>query len=205
MNLTPLQVYKRYMAIKLHFTTNDYDVFKYNGKVKINQETFERRRDKYTIAKLAKKYDEKDIVNFLVANFVSGDRWGGMFDEESEATFLEWKKRIESLSYNFERDLRYLNSECEDRNKEFLYIFEIEKYKHPIILQALWGRYIEIESVIILNDLHSFIDDFDKVLYNDVLWPDFSRICKKYKPFLKYNKEKMQNVFSRYERQAEAA
>ena len=37
--MEPFEVYKLYLAIKLHFTTKSYDVVKYKGKVRVKQET----------------------------------------------------------------------------------------------------------------------------------------------------------------------
>ena len=193
--LEPFAVYKYYLALKLHFTTDAYDVFKYRGKITANRKSFEKRKDKRYIERISKKFDESQIVEFLVSNFVSGDAFGGVFSQSAENNFKEWKRKQESLSYIFEKDLSYLEQECIDQKRNFLYIFEIEDKKHPILLQAFLGNKISLETLIILNDLHSFIDNFDKMLYNDFAWSDISRLCKKYRPFLTYNKEKYRNVF----------
>ena len=33
--MEPFEVYKLYLAVKLHFTKKDYDIIKYRGKVRI--------------------------------------------------------------------------------------------------------------------------------------------------------------------------
>jgi len=45
-------VYKTYLAIKNHFTT-DYDYVKYGGKVTAKLETFTKRSDRYFFHKLS--------------------------------------------------------------------------------------------------------------------------------------------------------
>ena len=40
-------VYKIYLAIKLHFTSESYDYFKHNGKTTARLATFTKRRDRY--------------------------------------------------------------------------------------------------------------------------------------------------------------
>jgi len=37
-----------YNAIKLHFTTDSYDYFKYHGKTNVTRDNFAIRKDKYT-------------------------------------------------------------------------------------------------------------------------------------------------------------
>ena len=45
--MTGFEVYKMYLALKQHFTKSDYDYFKYEGKVRANENSFEQRRDRY--------------------------------------------------------------------------------------------------------------------------------------------------------------
>lgn len=194
--LDEYEFYKYYIALKLHFTTDKYDVIKYNGRTKVSRKSFEQRRDLYFIRKIVKKLNEKDIVNFLVANFVSGEKWGGFFDSTAETKFNEWQKRVESLTYVFGQELLYLDAQCESLKKDFRYIFDSATQQHPIVLQAYLAKKISIETVIILNDLHPFIDTLDKSLYNDVIWTETSRLCKKYKPFLKYDQRKINEQFA---------
>lgn len=185
--------YKYYLALKLHFTTDKYDAIQQKGRVRASRESFNKRRDLFFIKRLAKKLPDSDVVNFLVANFVSGDKWGGVFDAQAENRFKEWQAKVESISYIFEKELSYLELECEKQRKEFSYIFEVEKNRHPMILREFLGKSISIETLVILNDYNSFVDKFDKALYNDIIWNDISRLIKKYRPFLKYNKKKVQD------------
>ena len=69
------QVYKYYLALKLHFTTDKYDVIKQRGKVRASRQAFAKRNDLFSINKIAKNYSDEEVANFLIANFVSGDRW----------------------------------------------------------------------------------------------------------------------------------
>jgi len=43
--MTAFESYRVYSALKLHFTTDSYDYFKYNGKTKVTPENFEKRKD----------------------------------------------------------------------------------------------------------------------------------------------------------------
>ena len=92
-------VYRSYLALRLHFTTDKYDAIKQRGRVRATKQSFFKRTDLFNIRKIAETYSEKEIVDFLVANFVSGDRWGGVFDSEAKHNYLDWKR----LSKNFSR------------------------------------------------------------------------------------------------------
>ena len=49
------EAYKKYLAIKLHFTKDRYDYFKFNGQTKASYESFIQRNDKYFFIKTARK------------------------------------------------------------------------------------------------------------------------------------------------------
>jgi hypothetical protein len=191
--LDEFDVYRYYLALKLHFTTDKYDAIKQKGRVRATREAFNKRRDLFFIRRLAKKLPDSDVVGFLVANFVSGDKWGGVFDSQAEERFKAWQAKIESISYIVENEVSYLQLECEKQQKEFSYIFETEKNKHPMILKEFLGKSISLETLVILNDINPFVDTLDASLYNDIMWNDVSRLIKKYRPFLKYNKKKIQD------------
>ena len=40
--MTGFEVYKMYLSLKQHFTKPDYDYYKYNGKVRANEKSFEQ-------------------------------------------------------------------------------------------------------------------------------------------------------------------
>ena len=100
--------YKMYIALKLHFTTKSYNFLDYKGKTRAKRSTFENRNDRYFFKKLSNR---KDMQQFLVANFLTGNKWIGNLvnEEEAEKEYFKWKKRIESLSYTFTNDLDKLD------------------------------------------------------------------------------------------------
>ena len=185
MIMDDFSVYRMYLALKLHFTTDNYDVIQQKGKVRASKAAFNKRKDLFSIKKIAKTYSDEDVANFLVANFVSGDRWGGMFDSEAGKRFIDWKKRTESLTYLFSTDIDKILLEIEENGVKFEDIFTISKGQHPYIIKAYLRNTITIETLVILDRIIGFVDKFDKNILDEVIWPDISRLIKKYKPFLK--------------------
>lgn len=184
------EVYKYYMALKLHFTTDKYDIIEQKGKVRASRQAFAKRKDLFAINKVAKTYTDEEIANFLIANFVSGDRWGGIFDTNARETYLQWKKRIEGLSYIFINDIDCILLELEKNNLNFDSIFKCQKNEHPYILKAYLRKDICIETLVILDKLFSIVKLFDSTIDDTLVWPDISRLMKKYRPFLKIEREK---------------
>ena len=58
------EAYKKYLSIKLHFTKDEYDYFKYNGEINAKYETFIQRNDRYFFVKAARKYGD-NITNYF--------------------------------------------------------------------------------------------------------------------------------------------
>ena len=197
MIMEPFEVYRYYLALRLHFTTDNYDAIKQKGRVRASKQAFAKRNDLIAIRKVAETYSDKDVVNFLVANFITGDRWGGVFDTEAKERFVNWKKRIESLSYTFEKEVSYLQLQMDKQNKPFDLVFAPSKNEHPYILKSYLRGSTSIETLVILNNFYNFVDNFDKEYYNDLMWPDISRIIKKYSPFLNVQQEKYNGILRR--------
>lgn len=197
MIMDEFSVYKMYLALRLHFTTDNYDVIEQKGKVRASRNAFAKRKDLYSIKKIAKTYSDEEIANFLVANFVSGDRWGGMFDVDAGRRYTEWKRRTESMYYNFAKELDDLTFELEQNNLKLEDAFKISKGQHPYIIKAFLRKTVTIETLVILEKIIKFVPVFDRKISDTLVWPDVSRLIKKYDPFLLIDLEKYDAEFRR--------
>ena len=197
MIMQPFEVYRYYLALRLHFTTDSYDVIKQQGRVRATRNSFLKRKDLLSINRVAETYSDKDIVNFLVANFVSGDRWGGVFDVEAKDRYQGWKKRIESISYTFKKEIDKAVAYADKLGITFNQLFYCNHGQHPFIIKMYLRNDISIETLVILNKLNNFTDQLDQDLKDDLVWPDTSRIIKKYSPFLEIKKDKYNEIYRR--------
>jgi len=195
--MTPFEVYLEYCALKAHFTTN-YDYFKYGGKMKINPETFEKRKDKYFFHRLSKTFKDKEIRNFLLANIIDSNEteWIGNMDisRESQTTYIKWKRKIEALSVVFDDEFTEILEWCDCRDISKDDLFLIINHNHPLILKMLICGAISIETFIIMNDILKFFPYFNEKLHNDLLWNEYHNKAVKYKKFLKIDKEKCKEI-----------
>lgn len=179
--------YKLYVSLKNHFTQKTYDYFKYNGQVRASKDSFDKRHDKYQFHKLSKR---KDLLGFLVSNFVfNSDAWVGdmLQNEKSETHYLKYLKYKESITYQFTEDLDKLNSDFNSN-------FKVIDGQHPPLLKKYLQGGLNIETMIILNELIGFMPYWNKNIQDTVIWPELYFKCKKYRPFLEFDKDKLKNI-----------
>jgi hypothetical protein len=185
--MTPFEAYKLFLAVKMHFTQPNYDFFKYNGKVNAQLDSFNRRRDKYHFAKLAK---HKDPLGYLVAQYTSGNfnGWAGdLFAEEAGRIYLDYLARQQSITYNFQSDLGKLE-------EGFISKFKVKDGQHPEALVMFRRGNISIETFTILNNHLNFFQLWDTRIDDTVLWPSIRERCLKYRPFIHYDKVKIKSI-----------
>ena len=184
MKVTPFETYQSYLSMKSHFTNRKYDFFRYGGKSRATMTSFNKRKDKYWFEKTSRKYSDGEIVDFLLANFVTTDNpknlWIGEIINSGERTYADWMRRKQSISYLFKEESEKL---LEESNLEQL--FECGK-GHPIILKRFLGGDISLETFVIFYIIFSFSDKFDEKLL-DPVWETVSLKITKYKPFLNIN------------------
>ena len=183
MNVSPFEAYKKYLALKLHFTSKSYDYFKFNGAVKADQSSFQKRRDKYWFTKISKRFNAEEFERFLLANFIADESsWiGEIADEQGQKNYLDWLKKVESLQYVFKEDITKLLENGMDFNSLFKKPTD-ENYP-PIVFAAMRGQ-ISLETFIIVNIIFDFIPKADKMISESLIWPEFKQKCSKYQPFI---------------------
>lgn len=197
MIMEPYDVYRSYLALKLHFTTDKYNVIEQKGRVRASRQSFFKRTDLFNIKKIASEYSDSEVVDFLIANFVSGDRWGGVFDSEARSNYLSWKKRIESITYTFAKDIDKISFEAEKKQERFIDYFRSFNSQLPKVINMYLRNDISIETLVILNKLNNYTDKLDEKLSDNIIWPDVSRLIKKYSPFLNIDKKKYDDIIRR--------
>ena len=181
--MDPFEVYKVYMALKLHFTTKSYDITQTKGAVRAKKETFLKRKDIMSFRKLARDFKRSEIIDILVANFVSGDKWGGIFDASLLETHKKWLTNKKRMLYNFSTDLDNILFRME-KDKIKSAIFE---GGHPLIFRMIMGQDINLETVVMLEKLRPFVSKYS----DDFVLEDTCLLVSKYKPFVRFDKEKI--------------
>ena len=157
---------------------------KYGGKTRATVQAFYKRKDRFWFEKFARSKNDKEVEEFFVSNFVSttdpATMWIGDMIKNGETRYVDWKKKVQSLSYVFKEETNSLfeNSKVDD-------VFDCSS-GHPPILKSYLGGNTSLETMVIYDIIFEYGTNFDKKL-NDPVWETVSRKIKKYKPFLNIN------------------
>jgi hypothetical protein len=181
--MTGYETFGVYESLKLHFSKDSYDFFKYNGKTNISVTSFENRKDKYHFYKLSRKFSTKDdLINFIVANLVEKETlWvGDLLTEDAEIKYRQRQKVIQSLSYTFENDCLTVMENIHDPND----LIKVNDGEYPVLLKTTLQKEIQIETLCILAKILGFLPMWDKKITDTIRWPEVSRKLKKYAAFL---------------------
>tara|TARA_R100000808_G_scaffold16239_1_gene36787 strand:+ start:925 stop:1524 length:600 start_codon:yes stop_codon:yes gene_type:complete len=182
--MMPFDSYKCYLAMKNHFTKDNYDYIKYRGKSRATLNAFYKRKDRFWFEKFSRQKNDKEIEEFFIANFAScpdpESLWIGEMIKEGEGRYQDWQKKVQSLSYVFKEEVNSLfdNNKVDD-------VFDCSK-GHPPILKSYLGGFTSLETLVICDRIFEYGKDFDKKL-KDPVWETVSRRVKKYTPFLNIN------------------
>jgi hypothetical protein len=181
--ITGYEAFGIFQALKLHFTSDSYDFFKYNGKSRVSVDAFENRKDKYHFYKLSRRLTNRDeLIMFIVANFLNNENiWvGDLLTEESETIYRQRQKALQSLSYIFENDCRRLFDGIENPN-DFL---KVNDGEYPVLLTKTLQKDVEIETLCVLNIILKFLPNWNKLISDTIRWPLYNRKIIKYSEFL---------------------
>ena len=182
--MMPFDSYKCYLAMKNHFTKDNYDYLKYRGKVRATQQAFYKRKHRFWFEKFSRQKTDKEVEEFFVANFTScpdpESLWIGEMIKEGEGRYQDWQKKVQSLSYVFKEEV---NNLFDDRKVDD--VFDCSK-GHPHILRSYLGGKTSLETLVICDRIFEYGKNFDKKL-KDPVWETVSRRVKKYSPFLNIN------------------
>jgi hypothetical protein len=175
MKLSGYETYCTYLALKNHFTRDNYDFFKYNGKVTASKESFLSRKDRFQFEKLARKCD--DVKTHIALCFMADRTWiGDMLDDDALDSTLKHMRKVQSMSYDFKNELEKVD--------DIRSLFKMEDNGYPKFLNEYMRGDISLETIIILNEFIDFIPKFDAKFKDDYLWSKFSFKTRKFAPFL---------------------
>ena len=181
--MDPFDVYKTYIALKLHFTGN-YDYFKYHGKCRANWQSFEKAKGKNYFSKIGKRY-KSETPDFMARCFADGIKtnWIGDFDcEECDIAWKSHKKYTDAIDRSFKMDLITIKDMMEVNNLTFKSLFECEGGELPPIEKARKKALTSLETCSIIHLLTNY---GSKVKCVNPLWEDTARMLTKYSPFVR--------------------
>ena len=188
--MSGIEVYKMYLSLKLHFTTDSFDYFKYGNAAKASQQSFDSRRDKFFFVKLSRTFKEDELREFFVANMIVEDKvYPATLVREGAKNYQEYLKRKQSLTYRFKEDVITLHEVSQKIDKLF-----IIDGMHPPLLKAHLGGRISIETLAIFHKIFNYVENFDKIIKEEIVWRPIRNRILKYEPFIFIDKGKYKNI-----------
>lgn len=182
-------VYKTYLAVKLHFTTASYDYAKYEGKVNAKLDTFTNRNDRYFFHKLSKKYGPEEILDFFVANFLHDDKkWiKNLLENDGKEQFLAYRKYNGAFAYHFKSDCSSIVSDFSKRGIQFDDGLRCVGGQHPRLLQLLIQKKTFYQTAVVFDHILSYSKNWNMDIKEKVIWPKIYKKMNKLKSFMSFN------------------
>ena len=188
-HFTGYGAYMLFLALRTHFSKSKYDFFEMHGKLRASKETYNNRRDRMFFEKIAREYTIKELRDFYIANFLEDRHYiTDLIDDDAKLAYTDYIRRRQSLSYNCSNDMARLF----DRGIKVPFSLDSDTY--PLIVLLFLRRKISIETMVILNDFIPYCNMFDKYFGDDIVWSRIALKIRKYKPFLKYDRNKIKSI-----------
>ena len=193
--MTGYEAFSLYTSLKLHFNSDSYDYFKYNGKVNTSIDAFENRKDKWHFYKLSRRFDnEEQGRDFIVANLVHDPNvWvGNLLVEESNIQYRKRQKVIQSLTYTFTNEIESLMNHSNPND-----LFMSHEGEYPDLLIKLLHEEVSLETICILNQVLGFLPSWDRKIGDTIHYPNISKRIKKYTPFIPFEPTKYKLILKK--------
>ena len=195
-----INAYRMYLAVKLHFMTDKYNITESKDHIRVSKQKFDERNQYNLYEKFANKFDNKQqMAQYLIANFAYG-AWGNtdivFGTAEADSNYKEWNKRKESITQVFKNDLSKIRLNFETNNMKFLPDLESKFPSVPQLFQMFLGNHITIETLVIIDSIHPYLDNWKHNLGK--LFEDDIRRIIKVKPFVKFDSKKMKPIFMEF-------
>jgi len=186
--ISGFDAYVLYLAFKMHFSSGSYNFFKFNGKTKATQTSYNSRKDKYYFDKLAIKFSrEKIIEKMLVEQIDNPNFWvKDLLEKDNETRYLKFRGFIEGIQYSLKKEFSFIKEYCLKSEMEIIDVFKIREGTHPIIFKFLLRKDIRLETFIALDSVMLISNNMNKRKEFDPIWTEHYALMSKYYPFISH-------------------
>lgn len=182
--MTPFKCYKLYLALKRHFTDEKYDFFKYKGKIKANEASFEARKDRGLFHTLAK---HDNPIQLALANLANNPNAyvTDLLSEEGQQAERRFAKYHQSFEYSFKEEIK--------RYPRFDDAIKVVDGQYPTLVQDFIAKEISLDTISVVDKVIWGSEYWSSQL-TDPLWVDLNRQLLKYRPFFDISIQKYKNI-----------
>ena len=179
-------VYCIFMAIKLHFTTKDYDYGLYGPMSNYKFETFFAKEGmRKQFARLARRFETSQgevVENYIIANFIKSPKtWvTTLLTRQAQENYNEYRKLYDNFTYHFlDFFEKNMIPEIVGRGLTFLDYLKGDGQNHPALLTDIIMKKYPIWFLVGLNKITGFITFYHKLLKEDIYWNSEAFLLKK--------------------------
>lgn len=190
--LTAFEAYQLYLALKLHFSSDDYDFFQYKGKVRASQQTFEKNvKQRSIFYKLAAIFPAEELkILFAVNLFNDPKTWALEFFSEECKERMKRKMQFDSApDYYFRMELDRIF----DKLNNPLLAIKVINDELPVLYTMYVNNEIMPETFVIMDSLLELGKSWKLERYTP-FWERQSKKLKKYEPFVTYDKKNLEKT-----------
>ena len=164
MSISGFTAFNFYRAVKLHFTTDKYNMLDQLGRVKGSEETFNKSRHKSFFEYFSTKFETRDeLMDYLIANFAYRNKKDFIYTERGVGFALRdtWLERKANIIKVFQEDIQKILRKHEEA-KGSAKIFTNLDTGLPILLVLFFEGEISIETLRIIEDIHPYLHHWEK-------------------------------------------
>lgn len=179
---TPEIVKEQFQAVKLHFSSKNYNYNKYEGKVKKSN-----YKDIVPYSMIAKGKYKTDFPDFFIPGLFQNPKSNieNFLSEDYINTWKYWISYQRAPQYYFERELLEVRVYLEKNKLKFDSMFSVKGNEIPIVYKFIVKNQVSPQTLLYLNQVIEFIDRIDSRITETILFPKVQNRLKKLRTFLK--------------------
>ena len=197
MSITGYTVFRFHRVVELHFTTDHYNLFKHEGRVRgATEDDFIKHPHKKFYNRFSSNFKNRDeLLDYFVANFAYRSKKGFIFNKKSNSFSFrdEWVRRKENITEVFKEDIQKISKTYQEMNGSM-----DPDTKNPILLELFFEKEITIETLRIIEDIHPYLHQWERDEDIKEACNDIIRIIKKLEKLVKYDSEKIKEIWNTF-------
>jgi len=180
--VNPKEVKEAYQAIKLHFSSKNYNYNKYEGKVKLAQ-----FKDIAPYAMIAKGKRKDDFPDFFIPGIFQNPKAKieHFLSEDYISVWKYWVSYQNAPKYFFERECIELREHIEKKKIQFDEMFRIKERELPLIYKLIVKNQVSPQTIFYLNQVLSFYDRINPKITENIFFPIIQKRLSKVETFVK--------------------
>jgi hypothetical protein len=166
--------------------------------MRVSDNAYQKRRDKYFFEKLAEKYKLKELTLIFISNLVANqDAWiGEISDADALVFYREYIGRLKQAKETFAEDVRniyYFSKKVEVSALQEIFDYN-NKVQSSYIFKLLQSNIISFETFLLLDSFLNIIDKHDE-LTDNLVWQNYSTKLKAYRKILQIDRNAAKKLF----------